>query len=136
MTVTADLATKMWEKFEILRTGGTKEMLQWLILISLIINKVFILISNYRILHAYSPLILGSSDMRLKVVRTGHKQKGFEVRASCDIQESEYVYELVGLVLTDSQAEHIGLLAIIPHAGREEDLEPCLLFGPVRFINH
>jgi hypothetical protein len=31
MTVTADLATKMWEKFEILREGGTKETLLWFV---------------------------------------------------------------------------------------------------------
>jgi hypothetical protein len=69
MTITSDLATKMWNKFEILREGGSKEtLLQWYVN-----NSTKILSFGFklhRILRAYTAVIMDSSDVRLMVTET------------------------------------------------------------------
>jgi hypothetical protein len=60
----------------------------------------------------------------------------FGVRACRDFLAGEYVYELAGLVPTDSSADHAGLSAIMTHVDQGETLESRVLFGPIRFVNH
>jgi hypothetical protein len=58
------------------------------------------------------------------------------MEASRAFRPGEYIYELAGLVPTDNLADHTNLSVITPHADQGEVLEPRVLFGPIRFINH
>jgi hypothetical protein len=62
--------------------------------------------------------------------------KEFGVKACRDFHPGEYVYELAGLVPTDSAAVHTGLSCTIPHVDQGQPLEPRVLCGPIRFVNH
>ena len=75
--------------------------------------------------------------MRLKLTTIGEK-KEFGVEASRKFSKGEYIYELVGLVPMDGSENHSELSAITPHIDQElgEALEPRVLFGPIRLINH
>ncbi|KAF8221993.1 hypothetical protein L208DRAFT_1324861 [Tricholoma matsutake] len=118
MTITSDLATKMWNSFEILWGGeDSKETLFKL----------------HRILRAYTAVILDSSDMRVKVISN---KREFGIEASRAFRPGEYIYELVGLVPTDNLADHTNLSVVTPHVDQGEALEPRVLFGPICFINH
>ena len=64
------------------------------------------------------------------------KNREFGVKASRGFRTGEYIYELVGLVPTDNRAEHTNLSSVVPHVDQGEALEPRVLFGPIRFINH
>jgi hypothetical protein len=58
------------------------------------------------------------------------------MEASRAFRPGEYIYELAGLVPTDNLAEHTNLSVITPHVDQGEVLEPRVLCGPIRFINH
>ena len=62
--------------------------------------------------------------------------KEFGVKACRDFRPGEYVYELTGLVPTDNAAVHTGLSCTIPHVDQGQPLEPHVLCGPIRFVNH
>lgn len=60
----------------------------------------------------------------------------FGVEACRKFCKGEYIYELVGLEPIDGSARHTELSVIVPHIDQGEALEPRVLFGPIRFINH
>jgi len=64
------------------------------------------------------------------------KKKEFGVEAARNFCKGEYIYELVGHVPIDSLAKHTDLSVTVPHVNQGEALEPRVLFGPIRFINH
>jgi hypothetical protein len=90
---------------------------------------------SYRVLRAYSFLYLKHSDVKLKAT-TIRQRKQFGVEACRKFCTGEYIYELVGLVPIDGKAKHTELSVTTPHIDQGEALEPRVLFGPIRFINH
>jgi len=133
MTTTADLASKLWDGFELLRCEE-KDTLQWFATNFWHLVKLISHLSN-RVLRAYSLLLLKCSDVRLKLTSIGMKEE-FGVLASRKFFPGEFIYELVGLVPIDGLASHTELSVTMPHIDQGETVEPRVLFGPIRFINH
>jgi hypothetical protein len=134
MMATADLATKMWDEFPVLRKNfGMKETLEWF---DSMINEISVSNLNYRILRAYSLLIIKHSSVRLTVVGTYDGCPEFGVKATRNLLQDEFIYELAGLIPTDGLAAHSNLSTVTPHPDQGEGTESRVLFGPIRYINH
>ena len=60
----------------------------------------------------------------------------FGIKAKVEIPEGVFIPELLGLMASDTVAEHSGLSEIMPHNDQIGPREPRILVGPLRFINH
>lgn len=65
---------------------------------------------------------------------------GFSIRATRDLVAEEMLYPLIGLLASDSTAEHSHLSELRPHLSQVQEQaeteKPRVLIGPLRFINH
>ena len=87
---------------------------------------------------AYSTIIHRFSAVQLKVTKMGQDDKlGFSIYARRDIKCHDPIYELIGIMPGDTEAQHSELSVITPHQDHSlPDVHPRLFFGPARFINH
>ncbi|EDR01622.1 uncharacterized protein LACBIDRAFT_310701 [Laccaria bicolor S238N-H82] len=78
--------------------------------------------------------------VRLKKRCFGDGSGGFAIFATRDLVEGEILYPLMGLMASDSRAEHSRLSEIHPHPSQVKlekgRMDPRVLVGPLRFINH
>ncbi|KAJ7284385.1 hypothetical protein C8J57DRAFT_1288277 [Mycena rebaudengoi] len=82
---------------------------------------------------AYSILLAPWSVVALKVTHMGStKELGFAVHASQPLKAGEIIYELAGLLSTDTEAPNFTRLAEM----EADDGTPRVLIGPIRLVNH
>ncbi|KAF9455449.1 hypothetical protein BDZ94DRAFT_1367285 [Collybia nuda] len=89
-------------------------------------------------LTAYSLIINKKASVKLVVSKMGtDKIKGFGIVASVKFKKGEIIYELAGALAADDDAERTKLSLIKTNPGDPEtNGELCVLFGPLRLINH
>ncbi len=91
---------------------------------------------SLRCIAAYALVILPNSSVKLKVIHLGNEGRGFAVFARRRITKGEILYDLPGLITSDTKAPHTELSSIRPHPSQIRSKKSHILFGPVRFINH
>ena len=60
----------------------------------------------------------------------------FGIKAKEDIPTDVFIPELLGLMASDTEADHSGQSAIAPHPKQTGPREPRMMIGPLRFVNH
>ena len=128
----SSLAQALRSKFEALRTAP-QEVLAWFAPTSAgLFSWLNTALDIYRILAAYTTVILDSSDIKLR--RIG--KTDFGVSAKRDFEPGEYIYELMGIMPIDSIALHSELSVITPHPVQGQKSERRVMTGPLRLLNH
>lgn len=93
---------------------------------------------NYllRFLAAYSMVVEKTSGAVALTKFSPGGSLQFGVIAKRPIMKGTYIYELMGIMASDTTAPHSRLSEIFPHPHQRKGLEPKILFGPARFANH
>ena|ERR1700734_1598946 len=102
--------------------------------------KMRVLSTYYLIVHEDSPVRL--KKLEIKSPMQEHQPAGrgekyqFGVKAIEDIPTNVFIPELLGLMASDTEADHSGLSEIAPHPKQTGPTEPRMMIGPLRFVNH
>ena len=128
----SSLAQALRSKFEALQTAP-QEVLAWFAPTS---AELFCWLNTaldiYRILAAYTTIILDSSDVKL--LRIG--KTDFGVSAKRDFEPGEYIYELMGIMPIDSITLHSKLSVITPHPTHGQKSQWLAITGPLHLLKH
>lgn len=80
-------------------------------------------------------MLNAESLVRLRTI-THEEGLEFAIHARKDLSPGLYMYELMGVMAADTDAEHSRLSEIHPHPSHKKGTAPRIWFGPCRFVNH
>jgi hypothetical protein len=113
---------------------GVCTAVQWWVVYSILAIYIIYLKCHRQILSHTLPLLSGSA-VALKVVELGgHRQ--LTVVTKRPLLEGELLYDLIGLMPTDSLTPHSHLSEIFPHSSQPAKHQARVLDGSIRFLNH